>query len=433
MTNESSETQNGQQPAQNGHEHENAPEHPPISGRKVSVFLVLGSLVVVGLAVFGILKRHHIDAVLADTTQQLAPPSVIAIPPKPGAPADTFVLPGNVTAYTDSPIYARTSGYLTKWYYDIGARVKKGALLAVISTPELDQQLAQAQADLVTAETNAGNAKTQAERYKGLVTADAVSQLDTDTFVTQAASTSSAVKSARANVQRLKELQSFERIYAPFDGVLTARTIDTGQLINEGTNIELFHMQALQTLRVYTNVPEVYTPGIKRGEKIDLSFPEHPGKMYQGTLVRTADAIDPTNRTLLVEIDVDNHDGGLMPGSLAQVHFKTAAVSQTFIVPASALIFRRDGLRIGTVVNGNIAHLVPITIGQDDGATVQVIAGLGANDKVIQDPPDSIIEGEKLYVESPNQQNENQTPANPQPTQKDEHAKSGQSINSGGR
>jgi RND family efflux transporter MFP subunit len=337
---------------------------------------------------------------------------VIAIPPKPGAPVDTFVLPGNVSAFTDSPIFARTSGYLTKWYYDIGARVKKGALLAEIATPELDQQLAQAEADLATSQANAANAHTQAERYQDLVKSDAVSKQDTDTFVNQAASTSAAVRSAEANVRRLKELQGFEKVYAPFDGVVTARGTDIGQLVNQGSGSELFHMQALETLRVYTNVPEVYTQSIKRGETIDLGFPEHPGKLYQGTLVRTADAIDPANRTLLVEIDVDNRKGELMPGSLAQVHFKATSVGQTFIVPVSALIFRHEGLRIATVVKGNVAHLLPVVIGQDDGSMVEVVSGLDANDRVIQDPPDSIIEGEKLYVESPSQ-NANQENGGP--------------------
>jgi len=200
-------------------------------------------------------------------------------------------------------------------------------------------------------------------------------------------------------VQRLKELQSFEKIYAPFDGVITARNVDTGQLITEGGANELFHLQAIQTLRVYTNLPQLYSQSIKRGSKIDLTFAEHPGKTYQGTLVRTSDSIDPTSRTLLVEIDIDNRTGELLPGSLAQVHFKNTASSSSFIVPSAALIFRKEGMRVGTVVNGNIAHLVPVLIGEDDGATVQIVNGIGANDKVIQDPPDSLIEGEKVYVE----------------------------------
>ena len=388
-----------QPPPRTPEHHENAPDHPPINGRGASIALVILGLIVIGLAAYGIWRRHHNDEVLADTTQRDAAPSVIALPAKAGAPTDTFLLPGNVTAWSDAPIYARTSGYLTKWYFDIGAHVKKGDLLAEIATPELDQQVTQAVADLATAQANASNAKIQADRYKGLVTSDAVSRQDTDTFVTQAASTQSAVNSAQANLDRLKQLQSFEKIYAPFDAVVTARNVDNGQLINTGTN-ELFHLQALSTLRVYTNVPEVYTASVKRGEKIPLTFPQFPGRTFDGALVRTADAIDPANRTLLVEIDIDNRKGELMPGSLAQVHFKAKAVGQTFVVPASALVFRSQGIRVATVVNSNVAHLVPVTIGEDNGATVEIIAGINANDRVIQDPPDSIIEGEKLNVES---------------------------------
>jgi RND family efflux transporter MFP subunit len=384
------------------HDHSSAPEHAPISPLKALIGVGLVLIVAVVLAVFGILPRRSAEAALAQHTQTAAPPYVTALPPKPGEPVDNFVLPGNVTAFTDSPIYARTSGYLVRWYFDLGAHVKKGDLLAVIATPELDQQLAQARADLATAEANANNAKTQADRYTGLVDANAVSRQDTDTFVNQAASTSAAVRSAQANVQRLMELQSFEKVYAPFDGVVTARSIDTGQLINQGAANELFHMQALQVLRVYTNVPQVYSPAAKIGSKIDITFPERPGKTYQGTLVRTSSAIDPVSRTLLVELDLNNRNGELLPGSLAQVHFKTAAVRQTFIIPVSALIFRRQGLQVATLVDGNKAHLVPVVIGEDDGASAQIISGLNAGDRVIQDPPDSIIEGEKVNPETAN-------------------------------
>lgn len=407
MTDESKHNLHGARPItpqaghQPGHDHETAPEQKAISSNKAVIGLVILLVVFLGLAIYGILSRRSADSVLAQRTTDLAAPSVIVATPKSGAPADTFVLPGNVTAFTDSPIFARTSGYLTKWYFDIGARVKKGELLAEIATPELDQQLAQAQADLITAQSSAGNAKVQADRYADLVKSDAVSRQDTETFVTQAATTSSAVKSAEANVQRLKELQSFEKVYAPFDGVVTARNIDTGQLITEGGASELFRMQALQTLRVYANLPQIYSGSVKRGEKIDLTFAEHAGKTYQGTLVRTADSIDPASRTLLVEIDVDNRSGELLPGSLAQVHFKTPTAGQTYIVPSAALIFRREGLQLSTVVDGNVAHLIPVVIGQDDGASVVIVSGLHAADKVIQDPPDSLIEGEKVYVESP--------------------------------
>ncbi len=378
--------------------HESAPQQASFSPRLALVGILVVIVVTIALAGFGILSRKHSDAVLAQRTDELAPPTVITAPPRPGAPVDSFMLPGNVTAWTDSPIYARTSGYLTHWYYDIGARVKKGALLAQISTPEVDQQLRQAEGDLATAEANANNARIQAERYTGLVKSNAVSRQDTDTFVNQAASTAAQVRSAQANLQRLRELQSFEKIYAPFDGVVTARTIDIGQLIDPGAGKELFHLQAIQTLRVYANVPQFYTQTIRRGAKIDLTFAEHPGKTFQGTLVRTAEAIDPNSRTLLVEIDVNNRAGELMPGSLAQVHFKAPPAGPTFILPVSAIIFRREGLQVGTVTNGNIAHLVRVTISEDDGASVQIINGLSASDKVIQDPPDSLIEGEKVRV-----------------------------------
>ncbi len=391
----SNEPNPNQQLAQN---HETAPEQKPISPGKALAGLALVLIVLAVLAGYGILRRKSADRVLADTTRDLAAPTVIVAAPKPGAPVDSFVLPGNVTAFTDSPIYARTAGYLTKWYFDIGARVKKGALLAEIATPEVDQQLAQAEADLNTAQANANNARIQAERYTGLVQSNAVSRQDTDTFVNQAASTAAQVKSAQANVERLRELQSFEKVYAPFDGVVTARNIDTGQLIDPGAGKELFHLQAIETLRVYANLPQAYSANVKRGATIGLTFAEHPGKTYQGTLVRTADAIDPASRTLLVEIDVNNSAGELLPGSLAQVHFKTPPAGLTSIVPAAALIFRKEGLRVGTVVNGDVAHLVPVVIGEDDGANVQILTGLGPGDQVIQDPPDSLIEGEKVQV-----------------------------------
>jgi RND family efflux transporter MFP subunit len=363
----------------------------------VVIFLVVAAV----LAAVGIHHRTSANAVLAERTVSLAAPTVIVAPPKPGAPVDSFVLPGNVTSYTDSPIFARTSGYLTKWYFDIGARVKKGALLAEIATPEVDQQIAQAEADLATAQANANNARIQADRYTGLVQSNAVSRQDTDTYVNQAVSTAAQVRSAQANLERLRQLQAFEKVYAPFDGVITARNVDTGQLIDPGTGRELFHLQAIQTLRVYANLPQIYSNNVKPGTKIDLTFAEHAGQVFQGTLVRTSDAIDPASRTLLVEIDVNNSAGQLLPGSLAQVHFKTPPAGPTSIVPAAALIFRKEGLRVGVVVNGNTVHLVPVVIGQDDGSSVQIITGLAPGDQVVQDPPDSLIEGEKVQVVAP--------------------------------
>ena len=392
------------QKPQQQHGHESAADQKPISPRLAVVGLILLLIVALILGGLGILHRTHADTVLAERTQELGPPTVTVAAPKAGAPTDSFVLPGNVAAFTDSPIYARTSGYLTHWYFDIGAKVKKGALLAEISTPELDQQLSQARDELVTAQATANNARIQADRYSDLVTTNAVSQQDTDTYVNQAAATAAAVRSAQANVQRITELQSFEKVYAPFDGVVTARTVDTGQLIDTGAAKELFHMQAIQTLRVYANLPQAYSQSVKPGMKIDLTFAEHVGKTYQGTLVRTADAIDPASRTLLVEVDVDNRAGELLPGSLAQVHFKTPNTGQTFIVPVAALIFRREGMSLGLVETGSDgtrAHLVPVIIGQDDGATAQIASGVSANDRIIQDPPDSLIDGERVTVVNP--------------------------------
>ena len=387
--------------------HETAPEATPLSPRKAMAGVAVVLLILVVFAAVGILRRIHAGDVLAARTNSMAAPTVSVATAKAGAPVETLILPGNVTAFTDSPIYARTDGYLDHWYFDIGARVKKGALLAVISTPELDRQVSQAESDLATAEATANNARIQAERYSGLVKSNAVSQQDTDTFVNQAAATAAAVKSAQANLQRLREMQSFEKVYAPFDGVVTAREVDTGQLISsgsgQGAGTELFHMQALQTLRVYTNVPQLFSQTMKRGMKVGLTFPEYPGKTFEGTLVRTADAIDPVSRTLLVEVDVDNRSGTLMPGSLAQVHFRTPSAGPAYIVPASALIFRREGIQLSIVTSsgaGTVAHLIPVTIGEDDGATVQIVSGLTPNDKVIQDPPDSLIDNEKVTVES---------------------------------
>lgn len=409
MSNESTSNtgrSNHKQMPHEGHDTQHAPEAKPVATGLAVTTLVIVLIVFAALAAFGILSRIHHANVLAKSTRELAAPVVIALPAKQGAPSDTFSLPGNVTAYTDSPIYARTSGYLTKWYHDIGSHVRKGDLLAEIATPELDQQLAQAEADLGTAEANAKNAKAQAQRYQGLVSTNAVSQQDTENFTNQASATASSVKSAQANVERLKQLQSFEKIYAPFDGVVTARSIDIGQLIDTGAAHELFHMQSLNTLRVYANVPQMYSANLKRGTKIDLSFPEHPDQTYRGTLVRTSNAIDPTSRTLLVEIDVDNRKGELLPGSLAQVHFKAQSV-QTFVVPVSAIIFRREGTQIGLLGADNTAHVVPVTIGQDDGRTVQIVSGIKPGDLVIQDPPDSLIEGEKVNPQHANEQQQN--------------------------
>jgi RND family efflux transporter MFP subunit len=387
------------QPPQKEHGHH--PQPRPYSARK-AVFVIVFLLIVAAVVIVtGILPRVKARSALKDQTDALAAPSVVALPPATGATSSEIVLPGNIYAYTDSPIYARTDGYLEKWYFDIGAHVRKGQLLATISSPEVDQQLQQARADLATAQANASLAKVNASRYQGLLTQNAVSKQDTDTFTSQAESTTSAVKSAMANVGRLEELQSFEKIIAPFDGVVTARNVDIGQLINSGANVEMFHISAIQVLRVYVNVPQVYSQSAVPGTMAKLTFTEFPGQSFVGKLVRTAKSIDLASRTLLVEIDVDNRDGKLMPGAYAEVHLRLKASHPTFIVPVSTLIFRGQGLQVGTVVkgpNGDVAKLVNVSLGQDDGRTVEVISGLNEDSRVIQDPPDSLIDGEPVHV-----------------------------------
>ncbi|HEX4156348.1 MAG TPA: efflux RND transporter periplasmic adaptor subunit [Acidobacteriaceae bacterium] len=373
-------------------------DKPPISGRKAIVAVLILFAIAVILAVSGIVPRLHARTTLQHQTDALAAPVVLVARPVLGQPSQEVVLPGNIFAYTDSPLYARTSGYLKKWYFDIGANVKKGQLLAVIESPEVDQQLAQARADLATAQATAGNAKVQSTRYQNLLKANAVSRQDTDTFTTQAASAGTQVKAAAANVQRLEQMVGFENVYAPFDGTITARDVDTGTLIDAGANKELFHMAAERVLRVYVNVPQMYAHACVPGLPADLTLAEYPGRRFQGRIVRTSKAIDPTSRTLLVEVDVDNREGKLFPGAYTQVHFKLKDMQPSLILPVTALIFRAEGLRVGVVQNGDLARLVPITIGRDDGNVVEVVAGLDAQDEVIQSPPDSLIDGEKVHV-----------------------------------
>jgi len=373
-------------------------DKPPISGKKAVPWIFVLLIGAVILSAIGIIPRIRAKTTLQHQTDALAAPDVIVATPVLGQPSQEVVLPGSIYAYTDSPIFARTSGYLKHWYFDIGANVKQGQLLAVIESPEVDQQLAQAKADLATAQANAGNAKVQSNRYQGLLKDNAVSQQDTDTFTTQAASTSTQVTSALANVQRLEQLVGFEKVYAPFSGTLTARDVDTGTLIDAGANKELFHMADERVLRVYVNVPQIYSEACTPGITADLTFDEYPGQRFQGKIVRTSRAIDPASRTLLVEVDVDNRQGKLFPGAYTQVHFKLNNMQPSLIIPVPTLIFRSEGLRVGVLRNGDTAKLVPITIGRDDGRMVEVVAGLQPQDQVIQSPPDSLIDGEKVHV-----------------------------------
>ncbi len=369
------------------------------------LILVIAAAAVALAVISGINPRVRARAMLRDRTDRQAVPAVTTVHPKLGAPAEEVVLPGNIQAYIDAPIYARTNGYLKRWYFDIGARVKQGQLLADIEAPEIDQQLQQARADLTTTEANLKLSQITAARYQNLFKTDSVSKQDVDNAVQDAAAKTAAVKSAQANVGRLEELVSFDKIYAPFDGVITARNTDIGQLIDSGssggTAHELFHIAAINKLRVFVNVPQVYSHAMTRGLKADLTFPELPGRRFPGTLVRTADALDPATRTLLVEVDVPNPTGRLLPGSYTEVHFAIKSNRSTLIIPSSALIFRAEGLRVAVLRDNNRAALVPITLGRDFGNTVEVVSGLTAGSSVIANPPDSLIDGETVSVVQP--------------------------------
>jgi RND family efflux transporter MFP subunit len=313
-----------------------------------------------------------------------------------------IVLPGNTQPFNDTPIYARTNGYLKRWYVDIGAHVAQGQLLADIDTPEVDQQLEQARADLKNAQANEQLAQITAARWQNLLKTNSVSKQETDQAVSDLSARQATVDSMAANVHRLEQLQSFEKVYAPFAGVITARNTDIGALINAGAGgvpQELFHMAAVNRLRVYVAVPEVDSLAAQNGARATLTLDEFPGETFQGTIVRNSDSIDLASRTLNVEVDVDNAQGRIRTGAYVFVHLKVPEHSsaQSITIPANTLLFRSEGLRVGVVRNGR-AELVPITIGRDYGATVEVVTGLQPTDQVIVNPSDSLTSGAPVQV-----------------------------------
>jgi RND family efflux transporter MFP subunit len=366
---------------------------------------VLAVLIVAAVVISGTLPRIHARADLDKETAEMAIPTVSVVQPKRGAPAQEVVLPANVQAYIDAPIYARTNGYLKHWYVDIGAHVKAGQLLADIETPEVDQQLRQSKADLATAEANLNLSRITNDRYADLLKTDSVSKQDADNAAGDFAAKQATVQSSQANVRRLEELQAFEKIYAPFDGVITARNTDIGALIDSGssggTRTELFHIAQPDKLRVYVNVPEAYSQAAKPGLTADLALSEFPGRLFPGTLVRTAQAIDQSTRTLLVEIRVNNPTGTLLSGAYAEVHLKLPTAASAFIVPVNALLFRAEGLRVAAVTDGRHADLKQVTLGHDFGSEVEVVAGLSGNESIIVNPPDSIVAGEEVRIAQP--------------------------------
>jgi RND family efflux transporter MFP subunit len=375
--------------------------NPPGSLRRWLI-PALVALAAVLVLVLGIRSRVKTETTLQGVTDQMAVPAVSVVAPKHTAPATEIILPGNMQPFISSPIYARTDGYLKKWYFDIGAHVKAGELLAVIQTPEVDEQLAQARSTLNTAQANLELAQITRDRYQSLLKKHAVAQQDVDNAVGTYTANRAIVDADTANVRHYQALVSFEKVYAPFDGVITARNTDIGDLINSGSNTaprtDLFDIAQTRTLRVYVNVPEEYSQGTQPGQTVaEVTLAEFPGKRLPGKLVRTSEAINATTRTLLVEVDLDNPSGKLLSGSYAEVHLKIPAQNSTYLLPVGALIFRSDKLQVGVVKNGKVA-ITDVTPGHDFGDQIEIVAGLKADDQVVLNPPDSLVDGQAVTI-----------------------------------
>ena len=374
-------------------------ERPP--GSRLFVVLAGVVLVLVVAGLLTLLQRRAQYQALAKETETLAIPTVAVIHPTAEAPQEDLVLPGSLEAYIESPIYARTNGYLKKWYHDIGTRVQKGELLADIDTPEVDQELSQTKATRQQIAANLDLAKSSAERWESLRKSDSVSQQEVDERRSAYTQTQANLAAADANVKRLEELESFKHIYAPFGGVITRRNVDIGTLINAGNGGSsqlLFHLAQTDPIRVYVSVPEMYAAAIHAGLPAHLELTQYPGQKFQGKVVRTAQAIDPGTRTLLTEVDVPNRNGLLLPGGYAQVHLEVRVTGDRLQVPVNALLFRSEGLRAVTVDANQRVHLRTLTIGRDYGTSLEVLQGLSKDDWIVLNPADSLEEGREVRV-----------------------------------
>jgi RND family efflux transporter MFP subunit len=382
-------------PAQRAPQSDYSPHQREQLRRRLRIGLWILLILALILAVWGIASRMIARSELRKRSVQEARLAVVTAKPDLSGAGDELVLPGIVQGYIEAPIYARTSGYLRRWYTDIGTRVKKGQLLAQIETPEVDRELNQARADLNTAQANLALSRTTNERWKALLATQSVSQQDADEKAGDAAAKEAMAHSAEQNVGRLNELESFKRVLAPFDGVITARNTDIGALINAGesSGTELFRVADTEELRIYAQVPEVYASAVTTGLKAELHFAEHPGKSYEAEAVRTSNALDPSARTLQVELHLDNRQGELFPGAYTEVHFKLPSSTQTLRLPANTVLFRAAGLQVATVNNDDTIKLKSIVQGRDFGKTIEVLDGLTANDVVVINPPDSITDG----------------------------------------
>jgi RND family efflux transporter MFP subunit len=380
-----------------------APKSARLSALARAGAIVLIAAIAAGLTFVihaGIRSRERAQRDLSSATLEAAVGTVSAVHPRLEAAAQEIILPGNVQAFVSTPIYARTNGYLKRWYFDIGSRVKTGQLLAEIETPEIDRELEQARADLATAQANLGLAQSTAVRYQNLLKSDSVSRQDTDEKVSDLHAKKAVVDSATANVHRLEETVRFQKVYAPFDGIITARNTDIGALINAGANApgkELFDLAAVHALRVYVNVPQTYSGIARVGTPAYLTVAEMTGRRFAGRIVRRSDSIDPASRTLLTEVDVDNTAGQLLPGAYVSVHLKMAGTGKAVTLPVNTLLFRSEGLQVAVVRDGK-AQLVNIKMGRDFGTSVEVTSGVTVQDLVIENPSDSIISGAPVRV-----------------------------------
>jgi RND family efflux transporter MFP subunit len=379
-----------------------SPRHSQRTGKGVLVLVLLAALVFGAALYFGLARERAEKQELAADVRANARTPVSVIHPQPNTSQLTVSFPANLQGYIETPIYARTNGYIKTWLVDMGARVKAGQLLAVIETPELDQQLRQAEDAQAQAQANLDLARSTAVRYQNLIKVDGVSQQELDQANGTLAASEAALKAAAANVDQLKELQSFEQVTAPFTGTITARNIDIGTLIaSGGTNTVLFRLAEVSTLRVYTNVPEAYGPDVQVGSVVDVTVPQVAGKKFAGKVVRTAGAIDPVSRTLLTEVHVPNPTNELIPGQFGEVTFHLRSPKPTLIIPTSALLFRAQGTQAALVEAEGKVHIQDIQIGRDLGNSMEVVGGLKPNDLVIANPSDAIVEGSLVTVENP--------------------------------
>ena len=376
-----------------------------VTVRKLTRAAVVLLVVAVVALVWNLMSAHRAAARLAEYTEAQAVVTVATTRPTPLSNGGDLVLPGNVTANYDAPIYARTNGYLKRWLVDIGAQVKAGQVLGEIESPEVDQQLRQAEADVATAQANQKIASVTAERWRNLRATDSVSKQEADEKLSLAASTDAQVQAAKANVQRLRELTGFQRIVAPFDGVVTARNTDVGQLINAGggSGPELFRIADTKRLRLYVKVPQTYAAAMQPGVQASLSFPDRPGKQYAARLDSTSSAIDSSSRTLLAQLIVDNKNNELLPGAYVEVHFQLPpdVGPKSFKLPANVLLFRGDGMHVATVDAHDHVVMKAVTVGRDYGSDIEVVDGLGPDDNVVLSPPDSLADGAVVHVARP--------------------------------